>query len=177
VPKTDQGVEDSAGRYAVIPRVLVFCFSQGDVLLLKGAPDKRIWANRYNGVGGHVEAGEDVYTAARRETYEETGLQVEALCFEGLINIDIGSETGIMLAVFSARSAQRETTASQEGTLQWVPRERLGEYDLVEDIPVLLERIARRGEGDGPFFARYWYDAAQALHIDFASDTSSAAGS
>jgi 8-oxo-dGTP diphosphatase len=169
VPKSDQGVKASAGRYAVIPRVLVFCFHQEDVLLLKGAPDKRIWANRYNGVGGHVEADEDVYSAALRETYEETGLAVDALRFEGLVNIDIGGETGILLAVFSARSQQRQTRASAEGTLEWVPLARLSAFDLVEDIPLLLDRIVRRTADDGPFFARYWYDEDETLQIDFAS--------
>ena len=38
-----------------------------EVLLLRGAADKRLWANRYNGLGGHVEAGEDVLSAAKRE--------------------------------------------------------------------------------------------------------------
>ena len=58
--KSDQGVRASKERYTVIPRVLVFFLDGGDVLLLKGAPTKRIWANRYNGVGGHVEAGEEL---------------------------------------------------------------------------------------------------------------------
>jgi 8-oxo-dGTP diphosphatase len=169
VGKAEQGIEASAGRYAVIPRVLIFCFNQSDVLLLKGAPDKRLWANRYNGVGGHVEAGEDIYAAALRETREETGLTVDALRFEGLVSVDVGTDTGILLAVFSARSRRRQTVASGEGTLEWVALDRLGKFDLVEDVPILLERIVRRAEGSGPFFARYWYDEAEALQIDFAS--------
>jgi 8-oxo-dGTP diphosphatase len=163
----DQGVQASAGRYAVVPRVLVFVLNGEDVLLLKGAPTKRIWANRYNGVGGHVEAGEDVYAAALRETREETGLDVRDLTFAGTINIDTGQEMGIMLIVYSARSEVRETIPSPEGTLEWVPLDRLGEYDLVEDIPVLLERIAG---GHTPFFARYWYDEDDRLQISISPD-------
>jgi 8-oxo-dGTP diphosphatase len=169
--KSDQGVQASAGRYTVIPRVLVFVFSEGqdgdDVLLLKGAPTKRIWANRYNGVGGHVEASEDVYTAARREAREETGLEVCDLALRGTIHIDTGQATGIWLTVFTARSDERETRPSAEGTLEWVPLARLGEYDLVEDIPVLLERIACMRDGAPPFSARYAYDASDQLCITF----------
>ena len=169
--RSEQGVEASVGRYTVIPRVLIFVLNGGDVLLLKGAPDKRIWAERYNGVGGHVEPGEDVYAAALRETREETGLEVHGLRFEGLVNIDTGAPTGIMLAVFSARSAVRATVPSSEGTLEWVPLDRLDELDLVQDVPLLLSRIVDRAAGAPPFFARYWYDgegAAGRLQIDFA---------
>jgi len=171
--RSEQGVQGSVGRYQVIPRVLVFVLNGGDVLLLKGAPDKRIWPDRYNGVGGHVEADEDVYAAALRETREETGLAVHDLRFEGLVNVDVGSTTGIMLAVFSARSEARETIPSSEGTLEWVPLRRLDEVDLVQDIPVLLSRIVDRPADGPPFFARYGYGAADAgsldrLQIDFA---------
>ncbi len=44
-------------RYPVIPRALIFLFTGDSVLLLKGAPDKRIWPGLYNGIGGHIEAG------------------------------------------------------------------------------------------------------------------------
>jgi 8-oxo-dGTP diphosphatase len=168
VGKADQGVRAGKERYTVIPRVLVFCLDGEDVLLLKGAPTKRIWANRYNGVGGHVEAGEDVYTAALREAHEETGLAVRDVCFCGTINIDIGQETGIMLFCFTARCDTRETVPSAEGGLEWVPLDRIGEYDLVRDIPVLLERIRGMSPGAPPFFARYWYDERDQLQIAFA---------
>jgi len=51
-------------RYQVIPCVLCFITHRDDVLLLRGAPGKRLGPNRYNGVGGHIERNEDVFTAA-----------------------------------------------------------------------------------------------------------------
>ncbi len=65
MPAADQGVDPS--RYALIPRVLIFLTCGENVLLLKGAPGKRVWANLYNGIGGHVERGEDVLTAVAKE--------------------------------------------------------------------------------------------------------------
>ena len=57
----------SRERYSLIPRVLIFPVDEkGHVLLLKGASNKKIWADLWNGPGGHVEAGESVLEAARR---------------------------------------------------------------------------------------------------------------
>ena len=72
MPASDQGV--STDRYALIPRVLIFLIRDNQVLLLKGSEDKRLWANRFNGIGGHIEPGEDPLSAAYRELFEETGL-------------------------------------------------------------------------------------------------------
>ena len=64
--KNDQGIDVSLKRqrYTVIPRTLVFITRDERVLLLRGAPTKRIWANKYNGIGGHIERDEDIYSAA-----------------------------------------------------------------------------------------------------------------
>ena len=69
----------SRGRYTVIPRTLVFLRNGDDILLLKGAPTKRLWAGRYNGLGGHVEADETIMAGALREVREEAGLDADAI--------------------------------------------------------------------------------------------------
>jgi 8-oxo-dGTP diphosphatase len=169
MPRSDQG--STTDRYTVIPRVLVFVYNNGDVLLIKGAPDKRLWANRYNGLGGHVKAGEDMYHAARREVCEEAGLELRDLWLRGVVHIDVDAPPGIVLFCFSARSERREVRPSQEGSLHWISPDRLSQVDLVEDVPVLLERLAQ-DEGLGrqapPFSARYWYDDEDRLRIEFA---------
>lgn len=169
--RKDQGVSVSAGRYQTVPRTLCFITHGDDVLLLKGAPDKRIWANRYNGIGGHVEREEDVYAAALREICEETGWgkdEVGKLCLRGLVNVDVNNpQTGIMLFVFTAAARQRQTRPSAEGTLEWVPCSRLSDYDLVEDLPVLLPFVLSLPETVPPFFAHYSYDQDDQLVIRF----------
>jgi hypothetical protein len=44
MPQTDQGVFHE--RYMVIPRCLIFVKKENKVLLIKGSPNKRLWANR-----------------------------------------------------------------------------------------------------------------------------------
>jgi len=85
----DQGVDKSADRYKAVPRTLCFITHGDEVLLLRGAHTKRIWPDKYNGVGGHVEADEDIYTSAMREMCEETGLDVADVRLRGILNIDV----------------------------------------------------------------------------------------
>jgi 8-oxo-dGTP diphosphatase len=164
--QNDQGLKSGKRRYQTVPRVLVFLRNGDDVLLLKGAPDKRIWANLYNGVGGHVEVDEDVFGAARREVSEETGLNVAALSLAAVANIDAGDpELGIIMFVFVGWSASRETSASYEGALHWAPVDRLPKAELVEDLEWLLPRVLRSKPGDSPIFLHYSYDAGDRLVI------------
>jgi 8-oxo-dGTP diphosphatase len=167
--KIDQGIDVSLKRqrYTVIPRTLVFITRDERVLLLRGAPSKRIWANKYNGIGGHIERDEDIYSAALREVREETGLEVDNLRLAGLINIDGDQPTGIMLFVFTAQSRSGEPIPSEEGTLEWIDRDKITQVDLVEDLPTILQRAIDLPPGALPFFAHYSYNDQEQLVIRF----------
>lgn len=165
MPKSEQGI--LPGRYAVIPRTLIFVFRGDDVLLIKGAPTKRLWANRYNGIGGHIERGEDVISAGKRELTEETGLTRIELTLVGVVLIDASDETGISLYVLKGNYQSGELTASPEGLLEWLPVGQLEKYALVEDLEVLLPRIYTMQPGEPPFSARYFYDEQDQMQIRF----------
>jgi 8-oxo-dGTP diphosphatase len=169
MPKSDQGIDVSLKRqrYTVIPRTLVFITRGDRVLLLRGSPLKRIWANKYNGIGGHIERDEDVYTAALREIHEETGLHVDHLRLAGLINIDGDQPAGIMLFVFTAAARTGDPIPSEEGALEWIAREQLAQIDLVEDLPVILPRALDLPPNAPPFFAHYHYDEQERLIMRF----------
>jgi 8-oxo-dGTP diphosphatase len=164
MPQSDQDV--TSNRYTVIPRTAIFLRRGDSYLLLKGASTKRLWANKYNGLGGHVERAEDVLTAAKRELSEETGLRAELwLC--GTLIVDAGT-TGICLYFFSGEYAEEnEPRASKEGSAEWIPYTRIGELPVVEDLPVLLGKIHAMKRGDPPFHARSYYDENDKLIVEF----------
>ena len=164
MPQSDQGI--SKNRYTVIPRTAIFLRRGDSYLLLKGAPTKRLWANKYNGLGGHIERGENPLVSARRELLEETGLGADLwLC--GTVIVDAG-ETGICLFLFTGECPEGEPQSSQEGLAEWVAYDGIPELPVVEDLPVLLAKIHHMQRGDQPFFAWSHYDEGEKLTVEFA---------
>jgi 8-oxo-dGTP diphosphatase len=164
----EQGANATENRWLTIPRTLCFVLNGDDILLMKRAPHKRIFPNRYNGVGGHIERDEDPLTSARREIKEETGLDVGDLRLRAVYNIDAGEATGIILFVFTAWSVQREVVANSEGTLYWVARKEVHTLDAVEDLPLILPRILAMNENESPLFVHVSYDANDVIQMRFA---------
>ncbi len=155
----EQGTQGAGhARYQAIPRTLVFLTAISpetgarEVLLLKGAAHKRLWANQYNGLGGHVEAGEDLLEAAVREVREETGVEVEHLELRGVVNIDTGEDghgvrPGVVMFVFVGETGQRLLMSSDEGVPEWVSLDSVLDLPLVDDLYEVLPRALSE-----PFF-------------------------
>ena len=167
--RDDQGISNSKQRWHTIPRVLAFLtHGLGDdqeVLLLRGAPTKRIWANRLNGVGGHVERSEDIQSAIEREILEETGLQASNPELVGIVHIDSGADAGIVMFVWRAEALTKRVQQTSDGTLEWHPTTALPSADLVDDLAILLPKVLNHRSGQHPFFAHYSYDSADRLCI------------
>lgn len=164
----EQGANATEGRWLTIPRTLCFVLNGNDVLLMKRGPHKRVFPNRYNGVGGHIERDEDPLTSAQREILEEAGLVVHDVRLRAVYNIDTGEATGILLFVFTAVSRSRDVTANSEGILHWIPQNDVLSVDLVEDIPYILPRILQMQPADPPLFVHVSYDEADHILMRFA---------
>ncbi len=160
--KLEQGFNNE--RYKVIVRSLIFIFHGNEVLLIKGDPHKKIWPNLYNGIGGHLEKGEDILTSARRELFEETGLANIALFLHGNILIDMELNQGILLFIYRGETPEKEIRKSLEGDLQWIAIEELDSLPLVSDIKTIIPKIIDK---NGEYFSGFYQYVENKLEMRF----------
>jgi 8-oxo-dGTP diphosphatase len=152
-------------RYALIPRTLTFLLRDQQVLLLRLADGRGAWAGHYNGIGGHLERGEDPLSAARREVAEETGSEPRGLRLCGVVTVDPGGRLGIGLYVFVGELDGNPLRDGPEGSSEWVAPGRLAGLPLVRDLPFLLPRALAAYREGTTFSAAYRATSQGALEI------------
>ena len=157
MPVIDQGFGDL--KYHVIPRTLIFLFdSLNRVLLIKGSNKKQRWPGKYNGVGGHIESGEDILEAALRELKEESGITDVELDLVGQIMIQISESAGVAIFLFRGNYERSDFVSSHEGTLEWIKISDLNKIPIVEDLSFLLPRVISHHPCDAMIIGKYSYD-------------------
>lgn len=155
-------------RYQLVPRTLSFLIRPREVLLLRLPPADHAWSGLLNGVGGHIELGENPQQGAAREILEETGLEIDELRLCGVIIINLGTSPGIGLYVYVGTTAALDApSAGEAGEPGWYSLQALGDLPLVPDLPQILPRALKVYEANAaPFSALYSYSPAGELIID-----------
>jgi 8-oxo-dGTP diphosphatase len=126
--------------YRPIVGTLAYVWNRADdtVLLVHRnarADDEHL--GKYNGLGGKLEADEDVVSSVRRELHEEAAIELVRFSLRGTISWPgFGAEgedwLGFVFLVEEWRGVV--PSANAEGTLSWVPRGRL--LEACDEDPV-----------------------------------------
>ncbi|WP_408950618.1 NUDIX hydrolase [Lysobacter sp. Hz 25] len=113
---------------------------------------------KYNGLGGKLEADEDVVAGMRREIFEEAGIDCTAMNLRGTISWPgFGKHGEDWLGfVFTITAFEGTPFASNaEGALDWVPIERLHELPMWEGdrefLPLVFDADPRPFHGVMPY--------------------------
>lgn len=151
----------TSAAYLVVPRTLCFLLDGEEVLLIRRSLHKRLFPGKVNGIGGHVEAGEDVLESARREIREESGLAVDQLWLAGVVHVDgglgqaaplaDGVTPGVVVFVYLGAAPGRAVQASEEGDLFWASLNALDDLDWVDGDPRLLRLALEAWANRRPF--------------------------
>ena len=112
---------------------------------------------KYNGLGGKIEADEDVVAGMRREIREEAGIECAALRLRGTISwpgFGRNGEDWLGFVFVIDRYSGTPLASNPEGTLEWVPVERIMELPLWEGdrefLPLVFDDDPRAFHGVMP---------------------------
>ena len=111
--------------------------------------------DKWIGVGGKFEPGEDARACALREVYEETGLTMRAPRYRGIVDFYCPPWPAERMHLFTCSDFTGTMTDCDEGTLDWVPKQ------AVQALPIWPgdKLFFRLLEQDAPFFhLELYYD-------------------
>ena len=119
---------------------LVLTNRKGMLLLLQNNHEDSIIHGYVNPPAGHLEIGETIIDAARRETKEEMGVELEEIEIKGFVNVFGFKELPVLMFVVSAKVPDGENpTDHGEGTPIWVEPKELGKYKVLEDVEKIIK--------------------------------------
>ncbi len=101
---------------------------------------------KWNGLGGKFEPGESPEECAIREIEEECGLKVKSVTMKGFITFPLfDGKDDWYVFLFTADEFEGKLIDSPEGSLAWIPNDKLTELNLWDGdklfIPWLFEDI------------------------------------
>jgi 8-oxo-dGTP diphosphatase len=113
-----------------------------------------IHEGKWNGLGGKFEAGETPEECVIREVLEESGLTIRNPRLHGLLTFPKFKGNDWYVFVFAATDFTGELIDSPEGTLEWIPDEKVLDLNLWESDHIFFPWI----EADRYFSAKFEYE-------------------
>ncbi len=93
--------------------------SHGRVLLVRRSPDARYYPDVWDLFGGHVEAGESLEEALRREAREELGVEVESFHSLGTVYDPVEPAEITVFVVVAWRGEPVNAAPNEHSEIGW----------------------------------------------------------
>ncbi len=131
------------------------CYLERDgayLMLHRIKKKKDVNKDKWIGVGGKFEDKESPEDCLLREVFEETGLTLTRWRFRGIVTFVSDEAPTEYMHLFTADGFEGEMIrgdACSEGTLEWVPMEKIGSLNLWTGDKIFLRLLAE----ETPFFS------------------------
>ncbi len=118
------------------------------LMLHRVKKERDINKDKWIGIGGHFETGESPDDCLLRETLEETGLTLTSFHFRGIVTFLCDDITDYHMCLYTADGFTGTLKDCPEGTLEWVPKDKITELNLWEGDLIFFKLLA----DNAPFF-------------------------
>jgi 8-oxo-dGTP diphosphatase len=127
----------------ISPFTVTFLIDNEKVLTHHRAKDKVIYPDRIMGFGGKVEPGEDIYSSAKREFKEETGLEVKNIELKGTFIRVLTEKYFSLLYLFVANGYKGKMKVNgKEGKVAWMSIDKFLKHPkLVDHVNYYFNQI------------------------------------
>ena len=136
-----------------IQNLTTLCYIEKDasyLMLHRVSKKNDINKDKWIGIGGHFKLNESPEECLLREAKEETGLTLTSYRFRGIVTfITDGLEEAEYMHLYTADGYEGEMIDCDEGTLEWVPKNKVTELNLWEGDLIFFDLLNQ----DAPFFS------------------------
>ncbi len=144
-----------------------FIYCGEEYLFLHRNGNKRVDANRLNGIGGRVDGNENYLEACLRETREETGYEVKSdeVRFCGVVRLEGGYSEDWVMCFFKIEVPDKRVPKgleTEDGKLMWLHKDKVldSDYELVDDLYYCFKDVV---EGKSVFFMNCQIDEKEKI--------------
>lgn len=147
-------------------RLTTLCYIERDgkyLMLHRVSKENDVNKDKWIGVGGHFEERESPEECLLREVEEETGLILTAYRFRGIVTFCCEDYPTEYMCLYTADGFKGALTDCDEGMLEWVDKDKIGELNLWDGDLLFFDLLKR----EIPFFSLklcyrkngFWYRA------------------
>lgn len=133
----------------LLQTTLCYLEQNGQYLMLHRVKKKQdVNKDKWIGVGGKFEPGEDALACALREVQEETGLVMNTPLYRGMVDFFCPPWPAERMHLFTCTDFSGEMRVCDEGDLEWVAKEQVSSLPIWEGDKIFFDLLAK----NEPFF-------------------------